>query len=494
MAFRGGFITAACAFLVWATPASAEPITVLGEDGRTSVRQESIPRGYGPRPTGAEPAGKPRAASSAKRRTIRGELGRMLEAGAIDQAEHDARRSLVRRAEDLLDKLSGARAAQLGGALGAIETIAAQGSLTVSRLEPLWRILETNIEWANTGPLLYSGQRVSLEGSELIYQYVPGSGLQIHPLANAGKLNDLWKKNRTVARDGRIQQMLEELLPLGVQRAGGTAWEYYFPYSGRAPWVSGMAQATILQAMSRASIRLGIREQTWPLLKSGLNVFETPPPSGVRVTTSRGAHYVLYSQRPNLRVLNGFAQSLVGLFDFAAYANDDRARALFSAGDAELQSALPDYDTGAWSLYSRLEVTREADLSYHRLVTGFLENLCKRTLAPAYCESEQRFATYMTEPPTLEVTTRRLRGATTGQIRFGLSKISRVSVRVTRKRKTVLSRSGVLMGYGRRSFSWYPPNKPGSYSVSLSATDLAGNSMSVAADVEVLKKKKRRRR
>ena len=485
MGLRGGSVTAACVFFALAGPAWADRVLVLERDGDVHAERYELA------PAERARATRPRAAAAAKR-TIRGELRRLLEAGAITQAEHDERRSLVRDAEDLLDRLSGARAAQLAGALDSIETIAARGALTVGRLEPLWRILDTNIHWANHGPLLGSGQRVSVEGSELVYQYVPGSGLQLHPLANAGKLNDLWRKPRTTARDGRIAQLLDELLPLAAERAGGAAWEYYFPFYASAPWVSGMAQGTMLQATARASIRLGIREETWPLLKSGLNIFEADAPAGVRVSTGSGAHYALYSQRPGLRVLNGFAQALIGLYDFGAYANDDRARALFAAGEAELTQELPAFDTGAWSLYSRVDVTREADLSYHRLVTDFLAGLCERTGNPTYCDYQQRFAGYLTTPPALEVISRRLRAGATGRLKFGLSKISRVGVVVKRGRRTYLSTSATV-GYGRRYFSWKPTRR-GTYTVTLSATDLAGNSAAAEGEITVLPKKKKKRR
>jgi hypothetical protein len=329
-----------------------------------------------------------------------------------------------------------------------------------------------------------------VEGSELVFQYVAGSGLQLHPLANAGKLNDLWRKRNGNAR---VEQLLFELLPLAAERSGGAAWEYYFPYAGSAPWVSGMAQATMLQATARASIRLGIREETWPLLKSGLTMFATEPPAGVRVPSGDGAHYVLYSQRPGLKVLNGFAQALVGLYDFGAYANDDIARTLYADGDRALHAELPAYDTGAWSLYSREEVVREADLGYHRIATGFVGGLCERTLDPSFCDYESRFTRYLTEPPRVEVLTRRIRGGTTGQVKFGLSKVSQVSLRITRGDKLVHAGSA-RVPYGRRSFTWSAPRKRGLYGVQLTATDLAGNTASATGEVEVLKPRKTRKR
>jgi hypothetical protein len=253
-----------------------------------------------------------------------------------------------------------------------------------------------------------------------------------------------------------------------------------------------MAQATMLQAMARASIRLGIRDETWPALKSGLAIFQQPPPTGVRVDTPNGAQYLLYSMRPRLFVLNGFAQALVGLYDFGAYANDDTARALYATGDAELQTVLPSYDTGAWSLYSRDEVTRESDLSYHRLVTGFLQGLCDRTQSASYCTYRQRFDNYLTLPPAVEITSTRLRGGRPGRIKFRLSKISRVGIRVLKGDRVTFAGTQVA-GYGRRAFAWTPPRRKGRYMIELTATDLAGNATSTSRPLEVLKGRRRKK-
>ncbi len=46
------------------------------------------------------------------------------------------------------------------------------------------------------------------------------------------------------------EQLAAALIARAVPRSGGVAWEYYFPYGGgRAPWVSGMAQAVAAQAL-----------------------------------------------------------------------------------------------------------------------------------------------------------------------------------------------------------------------------------------------------
>ena len=58
-----------------------------------------------------------------------------------------------------------------------------------------------------------------------------------------------------------IQQAADadgERSPLAVRRAGGLAWEYYFNWEGgKPPWVSAMAQATGIEALTDAYLATG---------------------------------------------------------------------------------------------------------------------------------------------------------------------------------------------------------------------------------------------
>jgi hypothetical protein len=163
---------------------------------------------------------------------------------------------------------------------------------------------------------------------------------------------------------------------------------------------------------------------------------------------------------------------VIGLYDFAQLTGDPRAQALYTAGDSEARVAVPRYDTGKWSLYS---LERESDLSYHDLVTTFLKNLCKRTDVPVYCDTAARFDSYLAEAPSIAQSTRQIRAGKPARIAFSLDKISRVGMTVTDSGgRTMLSTSAVV-GRGRRYFNWRSPTKAGTYTLRLSARDLAGN-------------------
>ncbi len=431
------------------------------------------------------------AQGATKKRTVASELSRLAAAGAIPAAERDERLASYKAVKRTVKRLprGSTRRNELAGAVAAVDGIAARRALTGPRLVPLWLTLERNRAYwsANvTGP---GTRRISFPGSQLVWQWFPGQGLQFHPLASFAKLNALWS-----SRSADMGQLLDELLALRVPRAGGVAWEYYFSFAGgRPPWVSGLAQGTAVQSMARVAHRTGREDEVLPIAEQALGVFQTATPEGVRVPTGDGAEYALYSFAPGLHVINGFVQALVGLYDLGKIANDDHARQLYGDGERIARAELPTYDTGAWSLYSRGTIEHESDLSYHQLLRTFLRNLCTRTDEPVYCDTELRFAQYELEPPQLSLVTTTLRGGTLERVKLRLSKISRVGLRVRRAGKLVSARPAVVVGHGTPSLQWSVPRKAGEYDITLTAVDLAGNVNTAEGTLEVLKPKKRKR-
>jgi hypothetical protein len=429
-------------------------------------------------------------APAAKKRTVAGELRKLYANGAIDQATYDADRAILTDVTRRIKRLSGTRKVELDGVLDTVKGMAARGRLRAARLPPIFLTLARNAEWWTSEPLLASGQRISFPDSELVWQYFPGQGLQLHPLANFGKLNAYAKSKRSIARNTLL---LDELMAIAVPRGGGLAWEYYFTFDGGSPpWVSGLAQGTGLQAIARSAAKLGRMEELLPSIQKGLTLFEQKPPTGVRVETPEGVQYAQYSFWPSLEIINGFVQSLVGLYDVAQITGDPRAAQLFADGDATARREVPEFDTGAWSLYSRGAITRESDLSYHTLLRDFLTNLCDRTQALQYCDAEAHFTEYLEAPPLLALKTARVRGGTDAKLVFTLSKISRTSISVLDPRgRTVLAVNAGTVGFGTRSVAWDVPRRAGTYTVRISATDLAGNGASIEDTVEVLKPRKK---
>jgi hypothetical protein len=325
---------------------------------------------------------------------------------------------------------------------------------------------------------------VTFEGDPVVFQWYPGQGLQIQPLANFGKANALWRACQPPGeppqpgaeppppcRPEELRALLDRMIALASQRGGFTAWEYFFAFGGGTPpWISGLAQGTAIQALTRGSQLLADPKYV-AFARGALGAFERKPPLGVRAPSTSGAgrHYLIYSFSSGLRVLNGFLQSLVGLHDFAAATKDGRAERLFTTGDRAARREIPRYDTGAWSLYA--SGGAESDLGYHRLVRDFLQSLCERTRTAAYCGRARTFDRYLHERTRVGfggVGT--VRAGADATIRFTLSKLSCVTLRVRRGEKLVHVRKLVLPR-GLRGLTYRPP-RAGRYSVQVQAVDL----------------------
>ncbi len=427
------------------------------------------------------------SAHAQRKVTVAAELKRLQAEGA-DPAAIAGYRATYDDARARVKRLTGARKVQLGGVVTDLEGMAARRQFTLSRLPSLFLTLQRNVEWWTTQRLLNSGERVGFTGSELVYQFYPGHGIQIQWLGTFGKLNGYWSGGKRY--DARASALLDEIKTLSAQRAGGLAWEYLFPFDGQQPpWVSSLAQGTGLQAMARSATRLNRQEDVFPVALAGLGIFQTAPPAGVRIPSGTGAHYLQYSGLPNFKVANGFIQSLNGLYDFATLTGDPTAQSLFEDGDRAGRAEIGTFDTGAWSLYSRgAPITRESDLGYHKLLIDFLKALCGRTTAVEYCAAEQHFNEYLVTAPVLRSLTSRLTARKRGNIRFQLSKISRVTLTITRAGKPVATLTPGVLGRGTKSVVWTAPKKSGDYDVSLSATDLNNNATTTTGVITVKKR------
>ena len=368
-----------------------------------------------------------------------------------------------------------------------MHNMAVAGELTQSRLPALFLTLDNNRQWWSTGPLLAPGQRVQFAGSELVWEYYPGQGIELQELGSFGEADGYYTAGP--ADYPKLSEILSELIPLAVQRAGGLAWEYYFRFDGgRPPWVSAMAQGTALEALTRAyeafenPSYLAVAAQALPL-------FTAPPPAGVRIATGLGARYLQYSFAPRVSIINAFLQSLIGLYDYAQVSGNATAEQLFNAGNAVALAEVPHFNTGAWSLYQPGE---EDPLSYHELVTGFLQELCTRTQASVYCTTAQDFQKDLTTPPALTLTTHHSRVGVLTDVHFWLSKESHVGI-VEVFNGTPMFETSAELGYGGNAFGIPTPRRPGVYTVRLSATDLAGNFNRIVGTINVAPAAKPRR-
>jgi hypothetical protein len=462
--------------------------------------------------------------------TVTAALARLLHSTAIAEPAYRRYYTAYTAAKRSLGRVSGTRAVELGAVLANVQAMAAAGQLTASRLGAVFLTLERNRQWWTTEPLLSSGERVSFPGSRIVWEYYLGQGIEIQWLGTFGEANGYYLSGH---EDANLRQLLAEVIPLATQRAGGIAWEYLFHFDGGVPpWTSGLSQGTAVQVLTRAWSRLK-EPADLAAAQQALGIFQKAPPQGIRVATPAGAMYAEYSYAPSDRILNGFIQALVGLYDYTSITKDPLGLALFEAGDAEARAEVPHYDSGGWSLYDQFG---ESSLNYHELLTEFLQHLCERTrkgppLAPAptatpttppptatsttpapapaatggasaaarsaqapastqiagdeiYCATAQRFTTDLSTPPAITLLSRTLRGGTRAGVQLSLSKISTVAMTIRQGPRVVWTNTATVEG-GRPRLLWVTPSGGGTFSVSLTATDLAGNFATAAGTIVV---------
>jgi D-glucuronyl C5-epimerase C-terminus len=462
----------------------------------------------------------------------------LLHSGAITEAVYHQDYSAYVAAKSSLGRLSGTRKEELGAVLANVQAMASAGELIPSRLPALFLTLERNRQWWTTEPLLASDERVSFPESRIVWEHYPGQGIEIQWLATFGEANGYYLSGH---ENANLRQLLGEVIPLATDRAGGIAWEYMFHFDGGSPpWTSGLSQGTALQVLARAWSRF--KEPAYlTAAQQALGIFKVAPPQGVRVQTSVGTMYAEYTYAPSDKILNGFIQSLVGLYDYASITKDPLGLTLFEAGDAEARAIVPRYDTGAWSMYDQYG---ESDLNYHELLTEFLQHLCERTskgepIAPAappatgttttttpttptattptttapsetggvsasasarraysaqtssqitgdqiYCTTAQHFTADLHTPPVISLLSKTLPGGTRAGVLLSLSKISTVSLTV-RDGAHVVWRNSATVERGKPRLLWITPASGGTFSVELTATDLAGNFSTTAGTVVV---------
>jgi D-glucuronyl C5-epimerase C-terminus len=401
-------VALAAIILAAAAGPPAEAAEVIVVDGDRAVRRDDPlvpsraaidlgrPPGAGARVRVAHAGA--RGSTSRGRRAVGAALRRARRAGAVSGTAYHRYRRAYARARSTWRRLRGARRTQLGYLIASLERMARQRRLLSTRLPALFLQLERNTRYWRSLPYPRSGDQVSFRGSEILFQYYPGRGLQIQPLSTFKKANNMHgacvKATGAPCRKAGLARILDEMARLAVGRSRRfIAWEYLFDFGGGAPpWMSGMAQATGIQALARGAQLLG-RPDYVAVARRALGAFDTRPPAGVRVTGPRGGpHYLQYSFAPRLYIFNAFLQALIGLYDFNQLTGDQRAARLYEQAEPEARREVPLSDTGSWSRYSYRGARSTAE--YHELLRELLQSMCNRRLGPVYCEYATRYRRY----------------------------------------------------------------------------------------------------
>ena len=382
-------------------------------------------------------------------------IQRAASKGWIERADAARYRNTVNRAAKLIRGLPRSRRAPLAANLHQVAQVAAK--LTKARASAvLGQLAVNNSYFARNGP---PARRIDITDADgVVYRYMSGYGFEFHPLANFGALNAKVAGGTLES----VQRLALALAERGVNEpGGGLGWEYYFNYSGgRAPWLSGMAQAVAAQAFAGAA---GVVEVDSTKLMATARAAFRAIPGRLTLRRSSGPWIRLYGFN-KLIVLNAQLQSLISLRDYANANADGDAATLASAMERAAATDLRRFDTGYWTYYSLSRTP--STLDYQRYVVRLLRKIDSTDSRLAGAAT--RLAGYAKQPPAFKIANGGL-----GTVRFWLSKPARVEMRSAAGRTKRLTLYG-----GWYKLGWKLPRRAGAYSVTVKAGDWAGNNSS----------------
>ena len=379
-------------------------------------------------------------------------IGKALKSGRIDGPTAAAARGEIARAARLIRGLPAGRGTHVSVALS--ELAAFNGRLTLPRVLALVGQLKANddyfaLHWAP------ADKTDITDADGIVYRYFAGRCFELHPLADFGALNARIAAGDT---DG-TERLADALIARGVfQHGGGVGWEYYFDFSGgRAPWLSGMAQAVAAQAFARASTLVPDRQTAY--MRAARNAY-TLIPRRMLTSVAAGPWIRLYAFQ-SLPVLNAQLQAVISLKDYAAAAEDSGAAALAMRMQNAAAATLPKFDTGYWTYYS---LPREpSPVDYQKYVVQLLAKLASAD--PRFAAARTRIAAYTKQPPAFMIANGGL-----GTLRIWVSKPSTVEVNTSAGPTRRVSLSG-----GWATLPGKEPKRTGIYNVRVTAVDWVGN-------------------
>lgn len=226
-------------------------------------------------------------------------------------------------------------------------------------------------------------------------------GRQYNPIAIAqyGLANwNLWLETKDETRREKAVAIADWLVEKLEPNARGRAvWMHPFDWDYRttlkAPWFSALAQGQGISLLVRVP-----GEKYLAAATRAMDVFHHPIKDGgvVHVDEKGRTWLEEYLVDPPTHILNGFLWASWGLYDYWLATRDDRAKAVFDASVRTVKEALPDYDTGWWSLYeqSGTWMRMVASPFYHRLHVVQLRIQEKLTGERVFGETADRWEAY----------------------------------------------------------------------------------------------------
>ena len=371
--------------------------------------------------------------------------------GRIDGPTAARGRAEVNRAARLVRDLPSGRKEHVAVALGELVSMASR--LTQPRALTLFGELRVNNDYFSQHYAPANKTDVT-DADGVVYRYFAGRCLEFHPLANFGALNA-----RVAAGDAAgAKRLADALIARGVyQSTGGVGWEYPFPFGGgRAPWISGMAQAVAAQALARTAAL--VPDESPALMRAAGAAYRLIPHLLTSVAAGPWIRLYSFASTP---VLNAQLQAVVSLQSYAVTAEDSAAASLALRMQRAAAATLAKFDTGYWTYYALPH--DPSPLDYQQYVVQLLKKLSP--LDARFKDAAARFDSYAHQPPAFK-----LANGALGTLRFWLSKPATVYVTTAAGPPKRLS-----LDDGWHSLAWKEPARAGIYPIHVTSVDWSGN-------------------
>jgi hypothetical protein len=338
-------------------------------------------------------------------------------------------------------------------------------SYTAPRALTLFTQLQANLDYLETHRI--PSVRVDVAGDDgVVYRWFPRLGLQFHPLANFGALNNAAASGDTESTRTLADALVARAIPRGTR----LLWEYQFRFGGgRPPWASGMAQAVAAQALARSSALL----EDPALGAAAVRAFASVPP--FLLSLPSGPWIRLYGFDRQI-VLNAQLQAILSLLEYAQTNEDPNAAALAQQLGASAQALFPRFDTGDWSRYQLGGAY--ASREYQKFVTDLLAKLARQTQDPFWIATSERFHAYYYDPP--HVTQTAPPPEIWPQPLDGYLDVAPITIALSMRSSVTLAVGGKISTYrlnaGTRTLTWKPPDglAAGTYPVQVAVASYAG--------------------
>jgi len=157
-------------------------------------------------------------------------------------------------------------------------------------------------------------------------------------------------------------------------------WAYDFDwYGSKAPWYSALAQSRGASVMLRAYL-LTEQQHFLDAAKNALALFQVPTCQGGFCHVFKEADCAYFEEYPQTPtgVINGMMASLLGIWECQYWLKENWLKELWGLGIHSLQTMLPFYNIGWWSLYDldhTVPIINVNSPRYHLLEMNYLSVL-----------------------------------------------------------------------------------------------------------------------